>query len=346
MTLCVKDEVDVLDAQLAFHLNAGVDFVIVTDTGSTDGTLEVIEPYRRAGLLGLNSGGDRAFRQADARTTMARLAAPSTRPTGSSPATRTSSGFRAGRAAHRARGRTATLRRRRRSRRTFVARPDDGRPFHERMTFRLATPHAVNDPTSKFRPNVKVVHRGHPQVRVTAGNHDVADHPLPPLRGWYPIEVLHFPVRSASQLTVKWKRARDHVGSEQVGYIRRSVAAGDERRAYDELVVADDELARGSAAGVLVEDTRIRDALRSLAPDGAGYPVPERPQGTITFGVPSVVDDALYAADIAALGEAEVVRVQRRLDTLERRLGTIERNPAVQAVRGLRWLARRVGAGR
>ena len=64
MTLCVKDEEDILDAQLAFHLNAGVDFVIVTDTGSTDGTLDILERYRRAGLLELRHDDSRPFRQA------------------------------------------------------------------------------------------------------------------------------------------------------------------------------------------------------------------------------------------------------------------------------------------
>ncbi len=31
MTLLVRDEADIVDAQIAFHLNAGVDFVIATD---------------------------------------------------------------------------------------------------------------------------------------------------------------------------------------------------------------------------------------------------------------------------------------------------------------------------
>ena len=30
-TLVVRDEVDIVDAQIAYHLNAGVDFVIATD---------------------------------------------------------------------------------------------------------------------------------------------------------------------------------------------------------------------------------------------------------------------------------------------------------------------------
>jgi len=30
-TLVVRDEIDIVDAQISYHLNAGVDFVIATD---------------------------------------------------------------------------------------------------------------------------------------------------------------------------------------------------------------------------------------------------------------------------------------------------------------------------
>ncbi len=38
MTLRARDEADVVDAQIAFHLNAGVDFVVATEHRSQDGT--------------------------------------------------------------------------------------------------------------------------------------------------------------------------------------------------------------------------------------------------------------------------------------------------------------------
>lgn len=38
MTLVARNEADIVDAQLAFHLHAGVDFVIATDHRSDDGT--------------------------------------------------------------------------------------------------------------------------------------------------------------------------------------------------------------------------------------------------------------------------------------------------------------------
>src|SRR5205807_1918584 len=53
MTLRTRDEADVVDAQIAFHLNAGVDFVVATDHRSQDGTVEILESYAREGHLHL-----------------------------------------------------------------------------------------------------------------------------------------------------------------------------------------------------------------------------------------------------------------------------------------------------
>ena len=53
MTLLARNEADIVDAQLAFHLNAGVDVVVATDNGSDDGTLEILERYERSGHLHL-----------------------------------------------------------------------------------------------------------------------------------------------------------------------------------------------------------------------------------------------------------------------------------------------------
>ena len=92
---------------------------------------------------------------------------------------------------------------------------------------------------------------------------------------------------------------------------------------YESLVISDEELERGRAEGRLVVDTRLRDALRLLrAPDG-GYLLPADAPA-LAFPTPTLVEDADYAVEAAVLGEADVVRLQRRLDTLERRLATIE----------------------
>jgi len=73
-TLVVRDEADIVGEQIAYHLNAGVDFVIATDHESEDGTTQILERYVREGRLRLiRVQGE--MRDGPWRTHMARLAA-------------------------------------------------------------------------------------------------------------------------------------------------------------------------------------------------------------------------------------------------------------------------------
>src|SRR5262245_28810418 len=335
MTLLARDEADILDAQIKFHLNAGVDFVIATDNRSQDGTAEILESYVKAGQLHLIREDGEYLRQADWITRMGRLAA---------------SDFGADWVIHSdadefwwPRGDSlkdvlASIPSRygvvRALLRHFVPRPGDEPSFAERMTVRVSTSAPINDPRSLFRPNLKVIHRADPNVDVSIGAQRLIDSPLVPLRGWYPVEFFHFPVRSLEQCERKYSYQQVAPGKTPRPYydrVRELIDAGRLQEVYDALVVDDAALDRGLENGSLVIDARLRDALRTI---DAGKP--------LTFPRLTVVDEAAYAVDVAALGEADVVRLQRRLDTLEQRLLTVERRPTVRIERRLRGAAKRL----
>jgi len=341
MTVCVKDEGDVLDAQLAFHLNAGVDFVIATDTGSTDGTVDILERYREAGVLDLRTDHSQPFRLGDQRTKMARSAARDFDadwvinsdadefwwPRGYD--------LKSVLDAVPARYGVVTG-----LWRPFVPVRNGDTPFYERMTARFAPAHPVNDPTSKFRPNTKVAHRADPDVTVGRGNHTGVGSRYDILPGWFPFEVLHFPFRSSEQLAVKSVKSDTHAGPKRGGYLRRLASEADADigdDAFEAHVVEPAEVERGLAGGVLVRDERLRDALRAvLDPVTGRFRLPGEDWNGLKLDPPSVVDDAEFAADVAVLGEANLVRAQRRLDDFERRLQSLEKGPLARLGRRFR----------
>src|SRR3954454_16348107 len=205
VTVLARDEADVIDAQVAFHLNAGADFVIATDNNSRDATTEILQRYERAGSLHLIQEPAEGLRQSEWVTRMARLAATDFGadwvinadadefwwPRGES--------LKDVLAAVPARyGIVRALLRH------FVPRPADGSPGAERMTVRISTSSPINDPRSLFRPNLKVVHRADPNVNVSIGAQRLIASRSMPLLGWYPLEFFHCPVRSLEQCEQKY----------------------------------------------------------------------------------------------------------------------------------------------
>ena len=310
-TLVVRDEADIVDDQLAYHLNAGVDFVIASDHGSTDGTTEILERYAREGHL-VRIAVEGEMRDGPWRTQMARLAATMYdadwvintdadefwMPRGgalkevldSVPSTH---------------GVVFALSRH------FVPRPDDDRSFAERMTVRVAPPAAIHDPTSPYRPHLKAAHRGDPAVTISFGSHTVSSPRWRELHNWHPADVLHFPFRSLAQWENKGsRRARGDKPLGQYVTALRALESGTSADRFVALVVDDALLEQGLSTGSLHVDTRVRDALRALGSGAESDDNSTDPQ--------SVVSDSV------AVRDADIVRLRRHLDRVAVRVGTLE----------------------
>ena len=331
MTLLVRNEADILDAQLAFHLHAGVDFVIAMDNASSDETREILERYERAGYLHLldEYGGD--MRQRQWVTRLARLAATE---------------FEADWVINSdadefwwPRGRTlkdvlelvpdrfGVVRG---VWRHFRPRMDGDAFFAERMDVRVSTPSPPGDKSTIYHAHQKVAHRAHPEVEIEAGNHNAAGPGLEPLRTWHPLEVLHFSLRSTRQIELKsrggWSRSRGDGMVEHKQELVNAVQAGAADAYFAGAVVSDEELAAGLANGTFAVDTRLRDVLRALRTDG-GFRLPAA-DDSLAFPTPSVEDDAAYAGEVSILATIDgIPRADERVAALEARLAHLHRLP-------------------
>jgi Glycosyl transferase family 2 len=355
MTILVRDEAEIIDAQIAFHLNAGVDYVIATDNESQDDTVEILESYARDGYLHLIHEPAGVLLQAEWATRMARLAASDFGadwvinsdadefwwPRGGS--------LRdvLGAVPERYGIVSAPVR-------PFVPRPPDGAFFAERMTVRLSPPAPINDPAGAYRPYWKVMHRADPRVVVGRGAHALLGSPLEPLLTWHPIELLHFPIRTVEQCahkaTLQWNGFVGSARGYGTAFHAKSYRAhvdGLSGEYYDSLAVDDDVLAQGLSDGSLVVDTRLRDALRKLRATGANaegraadspprFVLPTSEPRRLLFPKPGVVEDVGFAVEVAVLREAERVRHLRQLDAIEARL---ERRSSPRLAGAVRRLA-------
>ncbi len=75
LTLLCRDEADVLESMIRFHLDQGVDWIIATDNGSVDGSLKILQRYERGSRLQLLLEPEHTHDQAVWVTRMARMAA-------------------------------------------------------------------------------------------------------------------------------------------------------------------------------------------------------------------------------------------------------------------------------
>jgi hypothetical protein len=191
MTLIGRGETDVLDAQIAIHLGAGVDHVVATCAEGEHAVTELLEAYAARGSLHL-VGESGEVDSGDVRTRMAQVAATDLEadwliscdpnefwwPRGASlkdilapiPTRYTA-----------VQGLV----------RTFVGGEDDGVSFPERMTVRRSL-RGPEDAVGSG-PSLRLAYRARPDLRFERSGQAAASGRIVPLRGWYPIEVMRLP---------------------------------------------------------------------------------------------------------------------------------------------------------
>jgi glycosyltransferase involved in cell wall biosynthesis len=310
MTLLARNEEDILDAHLAFHLNVGVDFVVAIDNGSEDGTTDILESYARDGYLDL-SRDDRDLDQPGWVTQMARRAATDF---GADWVINSDADEfwwpRGGSLKDVLSAIPARFGSVRGMWRHFVPRPHGEEFFAERMTVRVSNP--GTEENSPYSPRFKTAHRADPRVTVLGGNHRAIGDDLLPLRGWYPIDVLHFPMRSLEQCKEKYLRWWQVAPSVFRIAAHEADREGRMREFYESYVVEDEALEAGLADGALAVDTRLRDSLRRL-----------RAGEQLAFADDTI--DESYLSELSALANTDPrVLAQRKADALETRLAALE----------------------
>ncbi len=284
MTLLVRDEEDILAANLEFHRAAGVDHVIATDNLSEDATPDILEAYAQQGWLTWRRETDDDYSQHRWVTRMAREAAaehgadwvinndadefwmPASGPgdltTVLAQVPPEVGGLKVPRV-------------------EFLTGNDGPEPFYDRLTVRLAD--SIKPDGGRLPP--KVLHRADPNVEVVQGNHGASGPAIGPIADTDQLQILHAPHRTYRQLANKIEKggrayANNQELPQRLGRRWRELyeryQAGTLEDWYREQILTEEEVAEGLEDGRFVVDHRLRDFFHAQATvsapgdDGAG----------------------------------------------------------------------------
>lgn len=258
MTLLVRDEDDILDANIRYHLAHGVDHIIVTDNLSVDNSAEIVQRYVRQGVATYIEEREDNYAQSEWVTRMTAMAQEA----GAKWIMHTDAD-------------EFWITPERTSlkdwfaklswpnvisaeRHDFLCLEEDRFPFWQRMIYRKS--YSTNPLGRPLPP--KVAHRAAEGLVVAQGNHSVSG--FRPVRaGASNLEILHFPLRSRTQYIRKIKNG----GRAYENNNKLSKSVGDTwRQQYTELqktgtlaFVEDNILTAEALAQMLANKTAVKD---------------------------------------------------------------------------------------
>lgn len=276
VTLLVRDEADIVAANLEYYLAQNPACIIVTDNGSRDGTREILREYENSGRVEVIDEPSLDYSQGEWVTRMARRAfertgaawvlnvdadefwVPLNRRIGLADAlAKIPAEFGLVRA-HR-----FDLR--------YLAGRSERTPWIDRLVWRDSQTGLDNG--RLLGP--KMAHRGSASVIVAQGNHSARGLDTNAVFPEEPLEILHLPLRSWSQFSTKIENGgssyeRNETLAPEVGWHWREdyllLKGGKLFDAFGDRLLTGRALLRGLMSGRLRRDSWLRRHLRSLAP--------------------------------------------------------------------------------
>jgi hypothetical protein len=345
--LVVRQAADIVEAHLAFQLNAGVDLVLAAHPEPADETSEVLDAYSRHGYVrrvsGLEGTGDDSWRAGMARLAVDEHGADWILDAEVDefwmPRAETLQEILL--AIPERYGIVQALVR------VFLPVREEGRYglFAQRMTARRAPYAEPDEAMRRIDWALRPVYRAR-SVSAVGLQREAALDGRVPLRAWYPIEVLRYPLRSLGQAE-RW--AAGLIGPPQPrSRIEHEVLeahrAGRLAATWERLVVREEAGANG-ASEQLVRDERVVEVLRRLeqsSPLGETTLrfAPDRERSHVGLRTPTIVDDVAFAGECADVGEVDFDRLIDRIAELEGRIGALEAGSLGRVRRALARLRR------
>jgi hypothetical protein len=212
MTLVVRNEADIIEANIDYHLAQGVDFVLVTDHGSDDGTSEILARYERDGVAEVIRDDREGHRQSERVNRMVRIAVE--RYSADWVINNDADEFwwpLAGSLHDVFASMPEQFGQIEVQRRNFLPRPDGPGQFLDRLVYREAQ--SLNPRGLPLES--KVAHRPGEGVKIGPGNHFLLTEGLRMTPAGELIEILHFPMRDFEQF--ERKVLQTGLGYEQLG---------------------------------------------------------------------------------------------------------------------------------